>query len=125
MLTNRFGVLGKAMPNQITIAKTCALVNACCKLHNYCIDNNDEILEYNCQDPLNISIDGGIAVSKEYTNSNDFNNHEFLPDKLIDTGNHNFGDHCQLLLDALCDQNPDCFHADFQHPYHFCHICRP
>jgi DDE superfamily endonuclease len=42
MLCHRFAILRKPIPKNITIAKTTALVMACCKLHNYCIDNNDQ-----------------------------------------------------------------------------------
>jgi hypothetical protein len=62
MLCNRFGILRKAIPSQISIAKTCALGIACCCLHNYCIDNNDDVPQSTDYDAMNISIDGEISV---------------------------------------------------------------
>jgi DDE superfamily endonuclease len=39
MLTNRWGMLRSAIPLNVTIQKTSALVVALAKLHNYCIDS--------------------------------------------------------------------------------------
>jgi DDE superfamily endonuclease len=41
MLCHRVAILHKPIPQKITTAKTTALVMACCKLHNICINNND------------------------------------------------------------------------------------
>lgn len=41
MLTERWGILRAAMPRGISIRKTCALVHALAKLHNFCIEQND------------------------------------------------------------------------------------
>jgi DDE superfamily endonuclease len=85
MLCNHFGILRKAIPSQISIAKTCALVMACCQLHNYCIDNNDDIPQSTDYDAMNISIDGGIPIAVE---ANSISNIEYQPVQLLDAGNH-------------------------------------
>ena len=43
MLVHRWGVLRKALPVNISIAKTAQLVRALCMLHNFCIDNNEPV----------------------------------------------------------------------------------
>jgi len=43
MLIHRWGVLRKALPINISIAKTASLVRALCMLHNFCIDNNESV----------------------------------------------------------------------------------
>ena len=41
ILVRRFGLLRRAMPSNLTINKIRALVQAMCKIHNFCIDNDD------------------------------------------------------------------------------------
>ena len=41
MLVKRWGILGSAMPQGITIKKPLAMVNTMAKLHNFCIDRVD------------------------------------------------------------------------------------
>ena len=43
MLVHRWGVLRKALPVNISIKKTAQLVRALCRLHNFCIDNNESV----------------------------------------------------------------------------------
>ena len=43
MLVHRWGVLRKALPVNISIAKTAQLVRALCMLNNFCIDNNEPV----------------------------------------------------------------------------------
>ena len=40
MLVHRWGILRKAIPMNISLTRTNALVMALCKLHNFCIDQN-------------------------------------------------------------------------------------
>jgi DDE superfamily endonuclease len=61
MLCHRFANLRKPIPQKITIAKTTALAMACCKLHNYCINNNDiNVPIPRDGDMMNIALEGGI-----------------------------------------------------------------
>jgi len=63
MLVHRWAILRKPMPYQITVPKTCALVYALCKLHNFCIDENEEeIVESSAQDQFTLSLSGGIPL---------------------------------------------------------------
>jgi hypothetical protein len=42
MLVHRWSILRSAIPRIIEIKKVIALVNALAKLHNFCIDKQDE-----------------------------------------------------------------------------------
>ena len=45
ILVHRFGILRKPIPNNINVQKTCSLVLALCKLHNFCIDQSDRSID--------------------------------------------------------------------------------
>jgi DDE superfamily endonuclease len=81
MLCHRFAILRKTIPYKVTISKTTALVMACCKLHNYCINNGDAGVPTSSEgDLLNISLDGGIPLDSTM---------DYRPIQLLDGGNHN------------------------------------
>jgi DDE superfamily endonuclease len=61
MLTRRWGILRKAIPLNISIQKTVALVMALCRLHIFCIDQRDiDILDATSNDAHDIALHGGL-----------------------------------------------------------------
>ena len=71
MLVHRWGILRRAIPMRITVAKTTALVMALCKLHNFCIDENDNgITPPTADDNLEIALHGGFDLSAFNTSTN-------------------------------------------------------
>ena len=60
MLVHRFGILRKAIPRNIDVFKTNCLVLALCKLHNFCIDQDDCIDFTDKKDLSNIMKEGGM-----------------------------------------------------------------
>jgi hypothetical protein len=59
---HRWAILRAAIPLNITIAKTTAMVVALAKLHNYCIDAKDEAGNLIGSDALNISMVGAVPL---------------------------------------------------------------
>jgi hypothetical protein len=81
MLVHRFAILRKPIPQNISLKKTSAMVLACCKLHNYCIDENEiTVPNQTGRDAVNISTDGGIRISEET---------DFIPSDLLGAGDRN------------------------------------
>jgi hypothetical protein len=64
MLVHRWGILRKSIPVNIRLPRTCALVLALCRLHNFCIDENDiTITPPTSEDSLDIAVHGGLDLS--------------------------------------------------------------
>lgn len=88
MLVNRWAILRTAMPKNITIRKTIALVNALVKLHNFCIDElvdmDDVVIESSPLDTYNIMNMQGGYVSLEESEDHDVP----IPSQLLDGGDH-------------------------------------
>jgi hypothetical protein len=85
MLTHRWAILRSAIPMGISLKKTIALVIALAKLHNYCIDEKDEVVPpVSAVDELRIEIRGGIPLETTPMSSGG----ESIPRQLIDGGNH-------------------------------------
>jgi hypothetical protein len=85
MLVHRFGVLHKPFPNDISMRRIIALTMCLCRLHNFCIDNNDEVIS-KYSNVLAILLDGGIVDPDQETQQNkDF---DYRPTDLFDGGNH-------------------------------------
>ena len=59
ILAQSFGLLRSAMPPSFTINKICSLVQAMCKLHNFCIDNDGEEV------PTSTGLDKASIATKE------------------------------------------------------------
>jgi hypothetical protein len=87
MLVHRFGVLHKPFPNVISMRQIIALTMCLCRLHNFCIDNNNEVIPISkYSDVLAISLDGGIVEPDQESQQNkDF---DYRPTDLLDGGNH-------------------------------------
>ena len=76
MLVHRWGISRKAVPVNITVSRTTALVMALCKLHHFCIDEKDqEIAKPNVDDMHEIALQGGFNVHafSSFTSEEDFN----------------------------------------------------
>ena len=82
MLVQRWGMLRKAMPPNVSIAKTSAIVAALCKLHNYCID--EKMPEMSAQDELNIDIEGGFSLAQQQTTNSQATGEIPRPSALLD-----------------------------------------
>ena len=86
-LVQRWSILRKPIPLNISLKKTTALVMCLCKLHNFCIDMADIDIDDNCDaDKLEISINGGIDLDEIVDIEN-----AVCPSELLDVG-HNFDD---------------------------------
>jgi DDE superfamily endonuclease len=80
MVYHRFAILHKPIQQKIMIAKTTALVMACCKLHNYCINNDDATVPIPREgDIMNVLLEGGIPLDSTT---------DYRPCQLLDGGNH-------------------------------------
>lgn len=64
MLVHRWGILRKQIPVNITVQKTSSLVMCLCKLHNFCIQESDDIEPPLAADIVNIANAGGIALTR-------------------------------------------------------------
>jgi DDE superfamily endonuclease len=101
MLCHRFGILRKAIPQKITLKKTTALVMACCKLHNYCINNGDAAVPTpRDDDNMNVALEGGIPLDATT---------DYRPFQLLDSGNHStdFNRYTHRRRDELHRQERD------------------
>lgn len=78
MLVHRWGILRKAIPMNVTVAKTTSLVLALCKLHNFCINESDSSEEMLSTDEVTIAQSGGFDQSSS----------NCRPDELLDGGEH-------------------------------------
>jgi DDE superfamily endonuclease len=97
MLVHRWGILRKAMPMNITLTKTSALVIALCKLHNFCIDENDErncMAKPTAKDKVDIALHGGLDLSAFRTPTLEeedgmiYQNEDHRLNELLDGGEH-------------------------------------
>jgi hypothetical protein len=79
MFTQRWSLLRRALPAQITTCKAVALVVALGKLHNSCIDQNDgDAAPLQAADEWNLQVEESIPTADV----------EPLPIELLDGGNH-------------------------------------
>jgi hypothetical protein len=87
MLCHRFGILQKAIPTKISIAKTTAMVYCLCRLHNFCIDNDDaNVPKARDNDLLTFTVESGIQGGGGEDPLNYDNN--YRPVELLDAGHH-------------------------------------
>jgi hypothetical protein len=88
MLYPWFAILYKLIPQKITITKTTALGMACCKLHNFCSNNNDTNAPIPREgDMLNIALEGGIPLDAAQ---------DYRPFQLLNGGYHNLDFDCRM-----------------------------
>jgi len=86
IFTHRWSILRSAIPMNVSVRKTVALVLCLAKLHNYCIDADDTVvLSSTAADEWQHEING--AVPMEATDHYDSNG-GMTPHQLLDGGNH-------------------------------------
>lgn len=62
ILVHRWGLLRRAMPLNVSLSKTIALVMALCKLHNFCINQNEKLNAPTESDEEEIVLHSGIIL---------------------------------------------------------------
>jgi hypothetical protein len=99
ILTHRWAILRSAIPVNIRIEKTVALVVALAKLHNYCINANDNDISANtARDKWTSKINGAVPLVR--VEGHDEGSTDAVPERLLHSGEH-FDDSawiCRLLL---------------------------
>jgi hypothetical protein len=95
MLVHRFGILRKAFPVNVTVAKTNSAILGLCKLKNLCIQSSnrgDDIVASDFQDTSNIIMEGGMVlpgIDRDDTSGNRWRyEDEDRLDNLLDGGQH-------------------------------------
>jgi hypothetical protein len=85
MLTHRWSILRSAIPMNVGVYKTVALVLALAKLHNYCIDADDNSdLTFTATDEWQTEVNGGVPLVATGDQSSI---HDVIPAQLLDGGN--------------------------------------
>jgi hypothetical protein len=94
ILVNKWAILRASMPQNFTVAKTTAVVNALAKLHNFCIDQRDAAFAESLDEPLILqdlgalmNADGGMIDMTpvlDYQGTRLFS----TPRSLMQSGNH-------------------------------------
>lgn len=88
MLTHRWGMLRSAIPMNVTLRKTVALVLALAKLHNFCIDFDDvQVLSQTPNDEWQNEIHGAVPCLVP-TQLSGGSRHDVVPEQLIGGGDH-------------------------------------
>lgn len=87
ILTHRWSILRSAIPMNVSVRKTVALVLALAKLHNFCIDTDDSVvLPSTASDAWENEVNGAVPLVE--TEHSDLLNHSVTPQQLMDGGNH-------------------------------------
>lgn len=87
MLTHRWAILRSAIPMNVSIRKTIALVIALAKLHNYCLDANDcVVLPATANDEWQNEVNGAVPLVVQTRHSSESSS--VTPQQLLDGGNH-------------------------------------
>jgi hypothetical protein len=81
--TQRWGILRSALPKQVTVKKTVALVLALAKLHNFCIDERQSVDAATARDTSHIEQVGGVPLVAIEHDEN-----IFVPRQLLGAGEH-------------------------------------
>jgi hypothetical protein len=91
-LVSRWGILRSAMPLNITIVRTVAMVNCLARLHNFCIDEADRLDEEvsRVEDQLPLDLENMINNPDGYVPLNVDDNHDgiAIPLEIMDAGHH-------------------------------------
>jgi hypothetical protein len=84
MLCHRWSILRGPIPMNVSIAKTCALVLALAKMHNFCIDANDVAAEPTRNDAVTMELNGAVPLQDIVMG----NNSGRVPSQLLGGGHH-------------------------------------
>jgi hypothetical protein len=88
MLTHRWAILQSAIPMNVTVHKTVALILALAKLHNYCIDADDGNSDtYTASDEWQNELNGAVplvATTQDAQSRHD----DVIPEQLVQGGHH-------------------------------------
>ena len=88
MLTHRWAILRSAIPMNVSIAKTVALVVALAKLHNYCIDADErDIASNTARDEWISEVNGAVPLVPVDEDLQHVGN-EVTPEQLLHGGHH-------------------------------------
>ena len=88
MLTHRWAILRSAIPMNVSVQKTVALVLALAKLHNYFIDaDGASDLTFTASDEWQHEINGAVPLVTT-GDSQESSGHDVVPEQLLDGGNH-------------------------------------
>ncbi len=86
MFTHRWAMLRSAIPMQVSLKKTIALVIALAKLYNFCIDEKEaHAPPLRAHDELQTEMQGGIPLETTTTSTG---SRELTPRQLLDGGHH-------------------------------------
>jgi hypothetical protein len=92
ILTHRWAILRSAIPVNIRIEKTVALVMALAKLHNFCINANDNDISANtARDEWTSEINGAVPLVpvEDYDEGSDSRRlSDVVPEQLLHGGEH-------------------------------------
>ena len=93
MLTHRWAILRSAIPMNITVSKTVALVLALARLHNYYIDENEarcDAAYSTATDEWQNEVSGAVPLvqTPQQYNDDDASSAGIIPRQLLDGGNH-------------------------------------
>ena len=89
LLVNRWGFLRKKAPIRFSIKKTIATVSCLCHLHNFLIDQNDNIAPVHTpQDALTLAIYGAVTVRHGRRRGNDGESDNAPENDLVGGGGH-------------------------------------
>ncbi|KAL3784251.1 hypothetical protein ACHAWO_005028 [Cyclotella atomus] len=113
MLVQRWGILRSAMPRNISIGKTITLVLALAKLHNFCIDADDEVVAnplLQDEQYLSTNASGSVPLVPNADASELLDREVTTPEDLIGGGEH-------------FDDAPRQFRRRQQDDYHRTRLC--
>jgi hypothetical protein len=90
MLVHRWAILRAPIPRGITIKRTVAMVSALAKLHNFCIDENeDDVPALSPRDLVNVMAnESGFLPSPDESAANSGRDVPLSRQLLLDGGNH-------------------------------------
>ncbi len=89
MLTHRWAILRSAIPMNVTIQKTIALVLSLAKLHNFCIDaDNGNSDTYTASDEWLNELNGAVPPLVATTQDLQSRHDEVIPEQLLHGGHH-------------------------------------
>ncbi len=90
-LVTKWGILRSAIPTNITIVRTVALVSCLVRLHNFCINKGERLCEMSCEDeaPLPMDLENMMNNPEGYVPLVTNDNHDVaIPTAIMDAGHH-------------------------------------